>query len=288
MKSVTYYTPDGEAYALLDNEYLFLTDWMGLGMPPVQPIGEPTPYVDGVVHRGLYTPPRDFALTVHIVADSLADLTDRAAALRRGLNPYRDRETPGYLRFILDNDAVRHLDCFPLSFPNDSASRGGITNKIPIMFRAQETWFYDPEAITISAELSVDSGVDFPITFPITFAATNIDDLQNINNIGDLDTWPVIVITAPGQNPVITNVTTGKLIDLNGLTLEASDTLTIDMEAATALFWDNSGGTTTNAAITSASSYWPLVRGNNQIHIVMTNGFGASVTVTMYPRYLGV
>lgn len=48
-------------------------------------------------------------------------------------------------------------------------------------------------------------------------------------NSGDLPVYPYITLRGPMVNPIITNVTTGKVIDLVGLTLGSADTYYIDL-----------------------------------------------------------
>ena len=109
-----------------------------------------------------------------------------------------------------------------------------------------------------------------------------------VTNAGDVDTWPTIVIDGPSDNPVITNVTTNKVMDITQA-MDANDYITIDMEGAAITFWDNSGGTSTSilSGMSATSEFWPLVKGENEISILVDNPAGGSIDVSWHNRYLG-
>ena len=110
---------------------------------------------------------------------------------------------------------------------------------------------------------------------------------------GDVDSYPVITITGPMDNPVITNTTTGDVLDFTGGTVGSAEIWTIDTRYGrkSALF-----GTTSVANYLSEDSDLSTFRlvpdpiaagGTNTITVASTNaGTTATVVLSYYNRYL--
>jgi len=72
----------------------------------------------------------------------------------------------------------------------------------------------------------MSSTLTLPTTLPITFGNSFLN-AATITNGGNFATFPVITITGEGENPQITNVTTGQVMKIN-TNIAAGDTLVID------------------------------------------------------------
>jgi len=84
-------------------------------------------------------------------------------------------------------------------------------------------------------------------------------------NAGTFDTPPVITITGPTTSPKVTNVTTGKYIQLTGLPLADGESVIIDVAAGTIELDD---GTDASAYFAAGSSWFVLVPGENEITLL--------------------
>lgn len=283
-----YYTdPAGFEYALNDgvNAYLLQNGMRGFGVQRVQVATERTPYTQGVARLGgPYTPAREMQVALQLMAASYSALAAYADTLARNVSAYKDTDSLGALKVVTPDGRTRKTDCWMVEFP-DIERDGPFTGVVAPTFWAESPWFYDPTVQSETLALAGDSGITFPITYPITFGSTTIDSYVYPDNTGDVETWPVIRINGPGATISLTNVTTGKVLALTaggGVTLDAGDYVTIDMDAGTVTWYDASAGTTTSVVdkLSTASEFWPLVRGVNSIHGVMTSAVSASIVLT--------
>jgi hypothetical protein len=74
-------------------------------------------------------------------------------------------------------------------------------------------------------------GLVFPVTFPVTFVAGGGGNIVSVGNVGGFEMRPTLVFTGPSINPRVTNsaLPGAPSIGFN-LTLNAGDTLTVDLE----------------------------------------------------------
>jgi hypothetical protein len=210
------------------------------------------------------------------VHDSYLELDAYNRALSRAVSAYKDTEALGALRVIRPDGAERRIGCWMVEWPDPALTGPGSAVVTPA-FWAESPWFYDPTLMTQTLSLST-GGLAMPWTFPITFPATAIDTTVYPNNVGDVPTWPTIRIWGPGEDPSIENETTSKIMGLTQ-SLDAGDYVDIDMEAGTVDWYDYSGGTTTPIieTISAASEFWELVRGENAVHIEVSDAYGGGV-----------
>jgi len=98
--------------------------------------------------------------------------------------------------------------------------------------------------------------------------------------MGDVECWPKWIITGPGTNPILTNVTTGEILTLT-ITLTGGQILTIDTNPSSlsitredaSVHWD---------AVSSSSTLWSLAAGHNDITLVMSGTTSASQLQLLY------
>ena len=114
-------------------------------------------------------------------------------------------------------------------------------------------------------------GITWPIVWPIVWAPGGTP--TTITNSGTVNAYPVITLSNQMTNPVITNVTTGQTIQIDGLTTTAGDEVVIDMLNRTVLL----NGGSILSYLNASSRWWPLVPGSNSIKLSTGN---SSDTVT--------
>ncbi len=290
--ALSYIDPNGIEYALNDgvNSILRQNGMRGFGVQRVEVATERTPYTQGVARLGgPYTPAREMQVALRLAASTYADLVKYNDTLARNVSAYKDTDALGALKVVTPDGRTRKIGCWMVDWP-DPEQDGPFSAVVAPTFWAESPWFYDPTDQIETLALGGNSGITFPITFPITFGSTTIDSYVYPDNAGDVETWPTVRVNGPGANIEITNDTTSKTIALTaggGVTLDAGDYVTIDMDAGTADWYDASTGITTSvlAKLSTASEFWPLVRGVNTLHGEMTGTVSGSIVISFTLYY---
>lgn len=161
-------------------------------------------------------------------------------------------------------------------------------NKAPfkISLIATDPTIYDNSAsglMSVTVTPARGGGITWPITWKITWAAGS--QPTTVNNTGNVTVYPTITLTDKMTNPTITNQTTGQFFTLVGLTTTAGDNLVIDMKNRTVLL----NGGSVLPFVTSTSSWWPLLPGNNSINLTTNDGTDTTVaTVSWRSGFRGI
>jgi hypothetical protein len=282
----------GAPYSLSDGVTCKLVQQDGVGLPPLHRISERGPQQHGESDRGFRLDPRIVLLVLGVTGDTMYVKRDEL------VSRFKPRDDPIALRWTRDDGAVRQLDCFyieQMTLPSNVVSRYYM--RVPAQFKAADPTFYDPDlehvvfAITLGAEEFV---VPLPIPWPI--GAAVLDATTAINYAGTWRTYPIITITGPVTDCVVTNVTTGEKLDFTGVTIAAANVYTIDLRYGQKTVV-NQAGTNKVADLTTDSdlSTWHLeaapdaVGGVNSIHVTGTSGSAATgVTIEYYARYISL
>ncbi|HEV7282293.1 MAG TPA: hypothetical protein VGN57_18975 [Pirellulaceae bacterium] len=111
----------------------------------------------------------------------------------------------------------------------------------------------------------------------------------SVENEGTTGTPPVITIYGPTADPVVTNETTGKTMDLTGLTLLADERVEIDTASYSITKFDSSDVETDVSAYLSSDSQWIFLEpGVNELNLLdSTPGtLEAEITVSFRNAYV--
>lgn len=127
-------------------------------------------------------------------------------------------------------------------------------------------------------------GLTFPVVFNASFGGGGSGgDLAVINN-GYIEMRPVIVITGPCTNPMVTNTSINGSPSIGfDITLNAGDTLTIDTDFQTAVLktaGSTQGVSRANAGL-SSNVWWNLPPGINDIVFTTSDGVQVAGTCTI-------
>lgn len=144
---------------------------------------------------------------------------------------------------------------------------------------ATDPTIYDNSAsglMSVSVNPARGGGVTWPITWKITWAAGS--QPTTVNNTGNVTVYPTVTLTNKMTNPTVTNQTTGQFFTLSGLTTTAGDVLVIDMKNRTVLL----NGGSVLPFVTSTSSWWPLLPGNNGINLTTNDGTDTTVATVSW------
>lgn len=291
--------PNGETFELvrgvttLDISDLInwhVVEFDGFGAPPIRRLTQRGPLQNGDTDVGFRLDAR----------------TMRIAVLARASTPagfHADRETLlGMLR--PGNDALklrwtfagkqRQIDCH-LADGLSLASGQMIANNFRDVFvlRASDPTWYDPAGGSVTFALSAGgTGMPIPLIVPITFGASTLSAFEAITLSGAnaWDTFPIIYVTGPVTNLILTNTATGDVLDFTGSSVGGGVTYTIDLRYGYKTVIDSSS-VNRISQLTAASNIatWRLVPGSNSISVAGTSATSATAIVVQYnQRYIGV
>jgi len=196
----------------------------------------------GDTDLGFYALPRFPSFALGIVAETPAALDIKRRRLVQIVNPGDEAIT---LEFGLDNGLTRYLDCHYYNglTMTYSTRKGGIYQKVGVVFKASNPFFYDPTDRVLSFALIDSEGMEVPTPVATPVGASVLHQLATVGYIGSWQSSPFFRIFGPITDLVITNLTTGQKLDFTGHTIAAGDYYEIDTR------YDY--GTVVNAAGTS-------------------------------------
>lgn len=241
------------------------------------------PLIPGSVVTAVYVTPRVLAWPV-IIRD-----TDREALLTRirGILSILNPQLGDGQLLVTNGSNSRVLFCrYRGGFSAINESQGITTTRQVIKFYAADPFWYAPSQTELTAQQNFAPVNFFPV-LPITLASDSMETSASLENDGDIPAYPVITILGPASNVVMTNTTTGKLIEID-TSIAAGETITIDARPRTRSVRDQDGDNRFSL-LTADSSMWPMEIGTNQVEIEISGGdANTEVTVSYTPAYLTV
>ena len=127
------------------------------------------------------------------------------------------------------------------------------------------------------------AGFSFPLHFPLSFGGGTLAGVISIDNTGNIESRPLLVVTGPCTNPSITNSSAPGSPNVTfDLTMATGDTLVIDMDMHTATYF-TAGSTIGGNRLASrarGSQWWSLQPGTNTIEF-LTSDPTATGTLTV-------
>ena len=284
-------------YALSGGNPFWFVSLTGGGLPPIRRLKERSPQQHGSTDIGFLLDERMINLVLLIEANA----TTQQEALELA-DQYRDdlaeclkprENTPIQLRITRDDGRVRQIDCHvvgTVDFPNTLRERMGASQLVVIQFEAADPIFYDPTLNNVIFDISDNvSGVEIPLMIPFVYSAvTELDAIESITYAGKWETFPIIYVTGPANDLIITNETTGKVLDFTGHNIASGDIYTIDLRYGQRFIVDQNG-VRKNSALTDDSDLqnWSFVPGINDVHVEITSGLSVVtlIRVEYYNRY---
>lgn len=274
--------------------YISLT---GLGLPPVRRIKERGPQQHGSTDVGFLLDERMLNLALLITADTKAEVATARRDLAHILKPRQS--TPIIVRVTGEDDLVRQIDTHLagiVDFPNTLQERMGASQLVVVQFEAADPIPYDPTLQNVTFDnTAFSAGLTVPMAVPMTLVIPSaIDSIVSITYEGDWETFPFMYLTGPMDDPVITNETTGDVLDFTGASLTGSDVWTIDLRYGHKSITDQNGDSQI-AALTDDSDLitWSLVPdeeapdGINDIRVEIPTGVTSAtrVRIEYYNKY---
>lgn len=278
-------------YDLSDDINYFHIDNDGFGLPPILRLEEQGPLQDGNTDLGFRLEPRIVTL---VLAFRTATYNEYFQKRRVIGNIFKPRETPIILQFTdPDENVYQLITHYIQGYSLNSAEKntfGIYSQKFAVTLKANNPLWYSPNQQIYTYGVGAGSdGFVFPISFPVSFGGSNVDQTQTITYGGDYATSPIIEIHGPITDPVITNLTTGIVLDLTGTTIGAGDYYTIDTRYGNIAVVDNDGTNRIDKLVGDSNlSGFKLIadpdspNGQNDIQVT---GSSANATTIVYIRY---
>lgn len=279
---------NGNEHLLSFSTNYAITDTIiGRSMPPIEVVEEYVPFQAGSRRRGIKIKPRDVDLQMMIKANNEKELKNIVRRTMRMINPLK----MGKLKSVSADDSIRELYCQyigGLEGKEDEESSGFYIQNAILTFHAFDPYWYDTDVKVETYRLNENQATFFPM-FPLRLTSSTVFADTAVDNEGDVETWPEWIITGPGENIAIRNMTTGEVIYLDhpDAILGPGETVTINTKPFEKTVEKNDGINIFHT-LTEESSLWALVEGNNSIRIEMANATSeSSIQLSYRHRYWG-
>jgi hypothetical protein len=236
-------------------------------MPPVTIYSIRVPQSQGGSFRGARHDER--LATIPVVAPGPQAGRDELRRWARALDPLKGE---GTLTVVVGPYAGRQLVCVYEAGLDDLQEEWPLLGLIVLGFRACDPYWQDSTETVSIATIASTGFTWFPF-FPLVLGASDVFAQLTINNLGDVDAWPVITVVGPGTDLHLTNLTTGKDMLLTGA-IAAGSVVVIDTRPGRKTVTID--GVNAFSRLSASSSLWPLVPGSNRVSIGFATGTAQS------------
>jgi hypothetical protein len=154
------------------------------------------------------------------------------------------------------------IDVHSVSVTGDIKAENKNSTKLLVTFESEYPFLVSQTLYTSTINVINQGGMGIPMGIPMNMGVGGTG-AATVSTGGNFEAYPVITFYGPLTSPSITNLTTGKTLNLN-ITLAAStDYVVIDTFARTALLYPGA----TNARRYITGDFWTLAKGVNTINI---------------------
>lgn len=258
----------------------------GWGMAPLHRLSESGALQQGSTDRGYKLESRFGKFVFKLGTSNMSAMYQARAAIMSYFSPDR------LLKVKFDVDGLvkviegHYADDMSLPW----AGAGGSAQNFVVTLECNDPTFYDPDIKWIAYVGGGSTGFVVNVVVPMKFGQAAFSTSQIVNNIGDADSYPLLSLTGPLEDPVITNTTYGEKLDFTGTHIAAGVTYEIDARYGykTVVELPSTDRLSTLSNDSDLSTF-RLRRGSNDIRVVATGITSASIVyVKYYHRYLGV
>ncbi len=280
IQGVSVLTPSGET-SLSDGVTAFLYAHEGTGMQPRHDIIQRGPSEHGETYLDYRLDPREINLVFYLTGSN-AERTAKRRALVGLFHP----DYASTLRFLTTN-GTRDID---VQFKGDgtvpTTERWPQLEYVRMKFGARKP-FYDPSGVNVPfAQVAGGAGFAVPIVVPFSFGGSTVNQVQVVDESANPDFFraePIITITGPITDPIITNRLTGDKLDFTGTTIAGGTTYTIDTRYNKKTVVDQAGtNQISKLAAGSSIATFDIRRGQNSISVVGTSATAATLINFQY------
>ena len=288
-------TIGGYTYDLTDRQrYLWMQD-DSLGMAPLHRILERGPNQHGETDLGFRLDPRIVNLVIGLFGTDDGDYWNARKELLKIFTP---STTPIALTFTLPNGDSRALDVHvEKDLKLSSTDRKRIAHSVGIQLRASNPTFYDPTLQSITFGIGgAAAGWSIPMPVATPVGKTSINQVKTFIYNGSFLSSPIVRITGPITDPVVTNVSTGEVLDFSGTTIVAGDYYLIDCNYGKKTVVDSSGinrydklSQGSDLATFHLAYHPEVIDGENDIRVSGTGiNDQTEIYMAFYVRYIGI
>lgn len=283
-----------QEYSIDDGSLCLLVGHDGWGLPPVNRFASRAYAQHGDWDLGYRLGARLGSFVLQVPATSLKDMYAARASLLGIFSP----DALIKVKWVLPDGNTRQIDCYvngDLTMPWDPKRWGAM--RAAVQLRAPDPTFYDPNSLVVNMTgLAGGTAFDIPWVIPWSIGGASINVTQVINYSGTWAGYPTIKITGPITSPVITNQSTGEVLDFTGTTISAGNWYEIDTRPGYKTVVDQAGAnqiskltTSSNLATWHLAPDFEVTGGVNSIKVAGSSGTTATkVTLTYFLRYLGL
>lgn len=237
-----YYSPDGQLFRFENSLTRFLMTETGLGMPPIKYITQTGPFQHGESIFDYRLQPRVIQLLIRERACSRAGYWANRANILNLLRPNRQLANSWELGTLVkkfkdgSKRAIKVLiEQGPEFAARDTSKWDEWAFTEALRFIAPDPTFYDPTPGSVVFSYSVEEPAQ--IILPFSFSASSVIFSGGlyltlggvINYPGTWLAYPTITLIGPINDPIITNVTTGRVLQMN-YHVAALEVVTINLE----------------------------------------------------------
>lgn len=260
----------------------------GLDNPPFTLVREKAPGWHGTRLTEVSIGERIVTLPILVQGTSESNYLATRRALNKYFNPVDGR---GILKWTSLDGTTRWLYCYYLSGLEGDDENANTTWSIhDIQLVAVDPfWYRNVESSFVLGGSTNTAFLGTPF-LPLNIGESSIADAHIVNNTGDIEIWPEILIEGPISALVIDNDTTGKKIDLTGstgLSLTAGQFAKIITKPGARVVYDPDTPTTNYFSfLTADSTFFSFIPGNNTISISASSTTSATqITFTYRVAY---
>jgi hypothetical protein len=258
-----------------DLEFFVPVGLDGRFSPPVNVQSIATPLQDGGVYLGSRFESRTLTLNGYIFGANRGEVRSNFRLLSSALNAKNGEKT---FRVITDDAVTRDITCIHTGdFSGTESTTGRVVfQPVSLTFFATDPFWTDSADQTLTFTAGEESGW-FPLFFDL--AASDIYSTATIDNDGDIEAWPIWVITGPASDIVLRNLTTGDYWSWSE-TLATGAILTIDTRPGHKSVLDQTGNSQMWAM---DGEFWQFSTGKTNVRVEL-NGADSTTAVSLSYR----
>lgn len=161
---------------------------------------------------------------------------------------------------------------------------------VTLLFAAPDPRWYGTPTQSVSVKPPASTaGFSFNLKFALSFGGGSYAGSLSINNTGNFETRPLLVIKGPCTNPSIANLTAPGSPTLTfNLTMNAGDKLIVDTDLHTATYYASGStvGSTRLYALAAGSGWWVLEPGTSTIQFLTAGAGEGELEVQWAPAWI--
>ncbi|HEY4452384.1 MAG TPA: hypothetical protein VGN13_12415 [Solirubrobacteraceae bacterium] len=158
-------------------------------------------------------------------------------------------------------------------------------NEANTLFHATDPrWYAMPTKTATVALPAPPGGVTFPLTFNVSFGGGSFGALVTVENNGNFEMRPRLIVTGPCTTPTITNLSIPGAPSLSfNISLASGDTLAIDTDFQTVVYTPvgTSGGASRRGTLVFGSTWFNLPPGMNALEFTSADTTQVTGTLTV-------